>query len=52
MAYATGLRLLATFCFFTIVLSPFGLFFWLMARRKEKEAEQRTEALQKLAEEK
>jgi len=49
MAYS-GYRFLAAFCFFTIILSPFGVFFWLIARRKEKEREKEVQALEQLAE--
>jgi uncharacterized iron-regulated membrane protein len=51
MAYSTGLRLLAAFCCFTIVLSPLGLVFWWLARKKEAEREREVEALEQLAEE-
>lgn len=51
MAYATGLRLLAAFCFFTIILSPLGVVFLWKARKKEAAAERRQEALEQLAEE-
>lgn len=50
MAYS-AYRFLAAFCFFTIILSPFGVVFWLIARRKEKEREKEVEALEQLAEE-
>ena len=50
MAYATGLRLLAAVCCFTIILSPLGVFFWWMARRKEKAKERREAALEEIAE--
>jgi len=51
MAHATGLRILGALCFFTIILSPLGLAFWYLARKKEKEREREVEALEKLAEE-
>jgi len=50
MAYS-AYRFLAAFCFFTIILSPFGVFFWLIARRKEKERQREVEALEQLADE-
>jgi len=46
MAYATGLRLLAAFCFFTIILSPLGVVFWWQARKKEQERERELQALE------
>lgn len=49
MAYS-AYRFLAAFCFFTIILSPFGVFFWWVANRKEKEREKEVEALEQLAE--
>ena len=51
MAHATGLRLLAMLCFFTIILSPLGAGFWWLARKKEKERERELEALEKMAQE-
>jgi preprotein translocase subunit YajC len=48
MAYS-GYRFLAAFCFFTIILSPFGVLFWWIARRKEKERQREVEALEQLA---
>ena len=50
MAYS-AYRFLAAFCFFTIVLSPLGVVFWLIARRKEKERQREVQALEQLAEE-
>jgi len=44
MTYATGLRLLAALCFFSIILSPLGVFFWWQAKKKEKEKEKLIEA--------
>ena len=49
MAYATGLRLLAAVCCFTIILSPLGVFFWYLARKKEKERERELAALEQAA---
>lgn len=49
MAYATGLRLLAAFCSMTVIGLPFGLLFWWLARRKEKEREREVAALEELA---
>jgi len=46
MPHATGLRLLAGFCFLTVVLSPFGVAFYLLARKKEKERKRELEALE------
>jgi len=48
MAYS-AYRFLAAFCFFTIILSPFGVFFWWVANRKEKEREKEVEALEQIA---
>jgi len=45
MAYATGLRLLAAVCFLTVIGAPLGVWFLIMARRKEAEREQELEAL-------
>jgi hypothetical protein len=50
MAYS-AYRFLAAFCFFTIILSPFGVLFWWIARSKEKEREKEVEALEQLADE-
>jgi len=49
MPYATGLRLLAAFCSMTVIGLPLGLFFWWQARKKEKAAEKRQQALEQLA---
>jgi len=50
MAHATGLRLLAGFCFITVVLSPLGIVFWWLARKKEQEREKELEMLEQAAE--
>ncbi len=50
MAHATGLRVLAGFCIFTVVLSPLGVVFWWLARKKEKERERELELLEQAAE--
>jgi hypothetical protein len=50
MAYS-AYRFLAAFCFFTIILSPLGMVFWLIARHKEKEREKEVEALEQIADE-
>jgi len=50
MAHATGLRLLAGLCFFTIVLSPLGVAFWWLAVKKENERERELELLEQQAE--
>lgn len=51
MAYSTGLRLLAAACSLTIIGLPFGLMFWWLARKKEKEREREVAALEELADE-
>jgi len=48
MPHATGLRLLAGVCFFTVILSPFGVCFWWLAIKKEKERKRELEALENM----
>jgi len=50
MAHATGLRILGALCFFTVILSPFGVAFWWLARKKEKEREKELQRLETIQE--
>jgi len=49
MAHATGLRILAALCFFTIIGSPIGVALWYLARKKEQEREKELEMLERVA---
>lgn len=48
MPHATGLRVVAALCFFTVILAPFGVLLWIKARQKEKEREQELNRLEEL----
>jgi len=50
MPHATGLRIVGALCFFTIVLSPLGVIFWWLARKKEKEREKELARLETIQE--
>jgi uncharacterized membrane protein YozB (DUF420 family) len=43
MAYKLGLRLLAAFCFLTVIGTPFGIFFLWLAGKEERKEEQHRE---------
>lgn len=49
MAHTTGLRILAGFCIFTVILSPIGVLLWRKAKKKEKERERELELLEQAA---